>query len=861
MVKYFGAAVSGYLDPSGRNFESTVSQAGKPVLDKELNLAEDIAEGFSQGLAQRMPSGWLADDFLGTSSASSGIFTASVVANQLAMPNNLVAQVNGWTFLIAHTNANGSNKLDMGAAPAGAGANRTDLVVLEVWRALISASPNATNKSPAGRIWKNGNVKVTSGNDLALNYADDILDVNVGLETTKRVQLQYRLRVLHGVDLFATPYGLDDPTVVANSIPTNAATPDGVATLFAYDNQSPSGDPGLWLAGDGDPTNTLGTVDGYMYAIPLLAVFRRNTTAFARNTNHNGGVASPGPSDRPDGLFHDIFAAKDVADLRHAVSPSGWDYRELLEKSFNALLDNSIQTDWTSTVIGGGSNGHTVLWADSIGISNANGGDGTTTGSTPGAAFIGEFDAARRSFSDRVIYEIITVAVPAPGGGWVDGSVVTIDPTALAIYPYPAFNWASYNPASVSFVDYLGAQWIGDGSGKVTRDAINGVYFVTGLGEVPVNTITITMGILFGFGLTNETLYVDLLVAYPAGIGLSKTPTTSFGAASFEVNNPLALPAPSPISFSALASTNAIDAPHREVRLQYNTSTITLTMDADTTQIATRYRLPERAESIVSVLKNGSPISGTTSLHFSGRYFDFTTESTTPGDVLDISYVAIRPLPQNGEQLTVYYEARAPQTARSELLGMTLTLTPRLVGESLFAFSTGSGSQDEGYPFPFAYVQVGGIYPTDGGSFNGDHELTGSKQLSVMNFNASTGFLKLPLYVPFVPSPEAMTFDRDLVDTDIEGRSFFKSVPGGYTPNAYAQSLSDAKTHRDVLPVLAELSSDSPLGFRGQLVLVMLVRNAPLDDGNWVAFDSNLSLNTTTAGVVRIKGNPLSRRF
>ena len=85
-----------------------------------------------------------------------------------------------------------------------------------------------------------------------------------------------------------------------------------VATLFPYTSQSAAGDPGLWRAGDGVPTNTLGTVDGYMYALPLMAVVRRNTAAFDRNSNHNGGVASPGPSDRPDGLFYDIVDARDI---------------------------------------------------------------------------------------------------------------------------------------------------------------------------------------------------------------------------------------------------------------------------------------------------------------------------------------------------------------------------------------------------------------------------------------------------------------------------------------------------------------------------------------------------------------------
>jgi hypothetical protein len=190
------------------------------------------------------------------------------VGNQLKL-NGLQAIVNGWHLYIENSGDNtGLNVLDLGAGPAGAGSKRTDIVVLEVWRRLLSAAPDVVGKSPTGRIWRNGNVKVASGDDLTLNYSDDIIDTRVGSESTKRVQIQYRLRVIQGVDLFTYPFAFDDPTVVANSVPATAAAPDGVATVYNYSNQNANTDSGLWRAGNGDPANTLGTVDGYMYAIP-----------------------------------------------------------------------------------------------------------------------------------------------------------------------------------------------------------------------------------------------------------------------------------------------------------------------------------------------------------------------------------------------------------------------------------------------------------------------------------------------------------------------------------------------------------------------------------------------------------------
>ena len=67
-VKNYGPAVSGYLDPNGRDWETVVFQAGKPVLDKELNLQQDIDGGQAESdLIRAMPSGWIANGFLNNS--------------------------------------------------------------------------------------------------------------------------------------------------------------------------------------------------------------------------------------------------------------------------------------------------------------------------------------------------------------------------------------------------------------------------------------------------------------------------------------------------------------------------------------------------------------------------------------------------------------------------------------------------------------------------------------------------------------------------------------------------------------------------------------------------------------------------
>ncbi len=892
-TKNLGTLVSGYLNPDGRNWETIGFQAGKPVLDKELNLSQDVDIGSAQmAVKLALPSGWLTTGFLETSDTTPEIYTALATANALKIPDQK-AVVNGWPILVQHTNSNTGagqteNLLDLGASPSGAGVTRTDLVVLEVWRKLVAPSPSVDGKSPMARIWLNGNVKLGATDDATLNLADDILDTSVGSETTKRVQIQYRLRVIQGVDLFSYPYGLDDPVVTARSTPAAAALPDGNATTWPYVNQSANGDPGLWIAGDGNPTNTLATVDGYMYAIPLMAVFRRNDTAFDRNTNHNGGVASPGPSDRPDGYFYDIIEARDIADLRMAVSPTGWDYAELGEKFFTYLLDNNLKTDWLLTGIGAGSVGHTVLWADEIGVLP---GDGVITGDTPGAEFIGQFDCTRRYISDRPTEEILTFMVtpgdPAhPGPVWAPGSVITITPTAIAQYPFtPAFigNFMARAPTGTKILDVIRCAIRSSGlvppqtgvDVGITLQALTSdpwpIASITGLGTYPVTPIVITLAgpaptpTPPAPAITNEPMYIELLVAYPPGSGLTKTPTADWGAASISCNNIGSLPVIAPVSYNGGAFSYQFNYSHRELLLEYETTLQTYVAAwycNSGAPFAPIIRLPERASSIAAGRKNGVPI-GVSALYDDGRDVECMGVAMLPGDVIEIDYYAKRAIPQSGVQFTLYYEARAAQTTRESLLGTTQTLVPRWISPNVYAINCGSGTagsdisgpgwMDEAYPFPYAYVQLGGLT----GAYSADHHLHGLSEVFINGFSSASGYIKLPAYIPYTPNPQEVTFQRLVGEVDAEGRSYFSGVPTAvYQPGAWATPFTAMKSHRNMTPTVMELTTDSILGPKGMLVGIMLVRNDYYGSiENNVAWDVN-----TTFSLFRLPGYPLNRK-
>jgi hypothetical protein len=422
---------------------------------------------------------------------------------------------------------------------------------------------------------------------------------------------------------------------------------------------------------------------------------------------------------------------------------------------------------------------------------------------------------------------------------------------------------------------------MGTAAGKKTADALAYFAKVLHLGELPIVSVTIEISAaVVALGLTDETLYVDVLVAYPPGLGLTKTPVADFGAKSFMVNNPAQLPAIAPISCDATqlvldvpsgitylnnSPLTAFDYTHRETRLTYKTSSLTVLFSSYTTGLSNLIPLFERALSVSAVAKGPFggpyvPVGNPFTLSADGRQITVAAPDIPgPGDFWQITYVAVRPLPQNAEELTIFFQARAPQTARTAILGLSKSFIPRYIPKTLQVITAGSGSPDEGYPFPQAYVQTGGIFPSSIGTYTGEHELQSGAPISTATFNATTGLLAIPTYINYTPDPESVTFLRALTDIDAENRSFFKSVPVGYQPNAFGQDLSDLKRHKVVLPFIAELAVDSLLGVAGQLVLVLLIRWAKTDETNGVFFDTDPTVNTTSASVFRLRNNLLNR--
>lgn len=245
------------------------------------------------------------------------------------------AVVNGWLIKVRGTNSTTAvNNIQL-SAPSTFG-SRQDFVFLEVWRSLIDPTTGA-NLLDDGTVYPYGNILSKEP-----SFNSEIIDSEAGVETTKRVQVQYAIRTVSSIDVDTYPDGIDDPKI--RSIGPNSNSDN--AGNYQYINiGNVTGDYGLWRA------RCFNTVDGYSWAIPMAVVHRRNTRPYSL-TNLNGSsvilldsVDSNGvhvPSDRPDRLYADQISPQDVTDKRKLVSVQ--DMFALYQDSLDSLYANGLRS-------------------------------------------------------------------------------------------------------------------------------------------------------------------------------------------------------------------------------------------------------------------------------------------------------------------------------------------------------------------------------------------------------------------------------------------------------------------------------------------------------------------------------------
>lgn len=312
MADFLGEGVSRTLTPAARNFVTVVMQKGKPPLDAELNLISQLQEEARQALmSANIPSGFIGDpirakdDYQFSRRASNLFWLGKATADTEG--DAIWANVNGWLVPVIGTNSTDSrNALQLPPPQASATDSDVNFIFLEVWKAQL-APDGTVNKPSEATVWKYGNVEYGG-----TNVQQDFLDPAIGMETSERVQLQYRIRVVDGVNPSLNPYGFNSSiraqgTLSAPTTSTNA--------LYQFSNMRDTlGDPGLWRAGDGDGENgLLGTVDGYVYALPIAMVFRRTNQSWSFLQQAGGVNRNPNATSASDAqMLPEITLTADI---------------------------------------------------------------------------------------------------------------------------------------------------------------------------------------------------------------------------------------------------------------------------------------------------------------------------------------------------------------------------------------------------------------------------------------------------------------------------------------------------------------------------------------------------------------------
>lgn len=439
--------------------------------------------------------------------ASSLVSAINNVANGL-YPNYVLARNNG------------TNAVTVAATFGGTTGNTITLATSAPTHVTLSGGTltggaNTGNKPTQNSLYRQGNVLSLTGS----NITEDLIDPALNVETARRIQVQYRIRVYSsqasGVNPKTQPDGFSNTGILAQGatgapvalypfVPADKTTVTSNSSAVGYGFE----DPGLWIAGSGNSASAtaLGTVDGFVYAIPIAMVFRRSDAtgtggfdpfnnaqgalpiAHANNfpnTNLPGGpyLIPTGESDRPDGLFADIIVPSDLLDLRRHISLTGFDAETEMRAQLQSLMDGTLQT-WMGdasdiTMIGNGTGGMspTPLLCEEVGREAGNGGVAPSSGDTTVGSTVRNFDHVARRFAsqsvvERVVFEI-PVTGPYPTGisvvksgvttKWHEDDAITIDfgdlnPTTLQTWltpAVPAVGVTAFWPSGTMVTDVL----------------------------------------------------------------------------------------------------------------------------------------------------------------------------------------------------------------------------------------------------------------------------------------------------------------------------------------------------------------------------------------------------------------------
>jgi hypothetical protein len=494
MADNLGIGVSRNLEVKDRAWDLVVWRSGKPILDSELNITQQIIENKLDLLGQQYACGFLEKPLVTDEVANlpPGVISANgtVYGPMTFLMTPCKALIAGKVIDVLYGDVNGGIATDQQSSLIRIGVpnvDRQDLVFLECWEQLVIANPSTLGKPSVDKVYPYGNTQWAN-----TAYApDDLQDPSLTASTTSRVQMQYRIRIVEGVDFANFPEGVNFPFIEAQG---GKATPISGYT-FELSNQY----RGLYVAGDetSQAQTDLGTVNGLVYALPIARIQRRNIGSFsALNLNGSSKYMSQLISDRPDGLFNDEVNILDIEDLRHHVSLAGFDTNDLLREakgSFTDPMGLQILTPAQQTLA---SQGVKVLQIDDISPTDE----------------VGMNDIFRPNAIRRIASDVQTIQPTTSrftindklppgvlGANWAIGNQVKIrigsgDPQGT--------NITNTTPSTAALISDV-------------LTPVAGLW--TGLGtDNAIFTLSSTSG-----GLTNQNLIIDYQITYPSAHGIS----------------------------------------------------------------------------------------------------------------------------------------------------------------------------------------------------------------------------------------------------------------------------------------------------------------------------------------------------
>jgi len=521
--------------------------------------------------------------------ASATITAASLAAQIIASVPAVTVQVTGNSLrVIAATSGTAGNAITISSTGVG--------LPISPGTGFLAGGVDEPGKPSEDLIYRHGNIQ--SSTTVAL--PDDIADPALSAETSKRVQVQYCIRhsgVAEGINFKIDADGFSNPAVLAQgpqpapvalypfvpadlkSTRDNSDARDQVAgTGIGYGVE----DTGLWIAGDGTLASAtdLGTVDGYVYALPICFAFRRNDAeggaGFAPLANTNGALAhdhapfvnpalysvvDTAESDRPDKAFHDAIRDNDLLDLRRHTSFQGADLAAELQHQMKSLLDGNFRTwaidaaDKNELGAGSGDVSTRFLVCNQVGRTETNppglNGVAPLSGDTTRGDTIRNFDHVARRFGDQSVVERFVISfVPGddfatnPGryvtragfaaafAGWAEGDVLELDLAALNATTLGDFDVAfaslatgnvfDFMPAGTQITDVLSV-FHDDGNYDSVEDQTVKPTLIAGLGTEHVSITLDANATQVNAGLDTAGVYHDMVGTLISGdVGSSR---------------------------------------------------------------------------------------------------------------------------------------------------------------------------------------------------------------------------------------------------------------------------------------------------------------------------------------------------